>query len=836
MTHVRINFVITRIVKDATEKGKVPTSHRLTGISLKTPVRTDSHGETEYKDLRRLERYGVGENGCLLYYPVDKEGNPRKDKKGKDISLEVIPSVLEPPDTDDIVFEVMDAAYAYMVEEKVLNKSRVTLFLSNNKYFASKTTLEKYIGNKIVFRRLKNSVMAILDGNKNSQILKDVKNTLHVQEGKIVALTKTASETKKDVVKLKQQTAKIEARTTVLERDLVAVRRELRQHKRETSSRIAAVEAANEDGGDDVGADHSEISEGDDGFDLDLEEPAPAATGTQPTASGDTETQVTTKASRPSQSIAATKTSETSNICANVLTNVTNTPMSKKVERPTQTSKAIPKNNTPDTLESKKSNKGEIKSAYNNAATLPTSVGVQSRCDEALKAVVKPKTQSLRTPAATQSARGNNDAECFVEQLQFVPARTLRTPLPAGSPNIGNSCYLSIALQMLLLLFNVDLVTAEIFSSIKDGGDNPYKAVVLAVISILRRLKVGISPTKAEVAALRAALFESGFDKKERLRFQQDANAAITKIVECMGRLNQYSFACLFGGDIFLKFNERFSCEACDHVIWKKPEAQTEHWYIVLSVPAVDGDYKVGDLLHNSGLDCPKCQKRGTGHKITSLISQCPPILRLSLDRVQQDGSVVKVPTKVLPDESISICGDDYPLVFVAWHVGDISGGHYYCMSKTRTCIALFDDASVRPMGLSWKEAFQKLGSDLDRLQQGIVSVAYGKHDPACSLVTSTKGILKKDPSAAEAPSSKRSKQVFFCPYNEMRMISTDQKKHCHSQEEVVAMVKANRPAVSISMWHEIGKGKYEKVLDCGGVAINQSENLIVSSGEKEVS
>ena len=250
-----------------------------------------------------------------------------------------------------------------------------------------------------------------------------------------------------------------------------------------------------------------------------------------------------------------------------------------------------------------------------------------------------------------------------------------------GMTNLGNSCYLNAALQV--------MVNSDPFIRYLSEGDHPVAA---ALKELVTQYKSGAS-TVVSPAAVLSALIELDPTLFRKLRMG-DSHEAVSAILSVMGERVRRLFS----------FSMRTSkqCIECGGSGTDPDRVEIMQELIVPLLSAeVSLEEVVNKMTHTvevvDKIECETCGA-STTHRIFRNIDIDPQLLLIVLSRYNPDGSKLNVLVQYPQRLRIGEKGEDYVLTGTVHHVGGRrESGHYYAelygVDSPAAC--LVDDATV---------------------------------------------------------------------------------------------------------------------------------------------
>jgi hypothetical protein len=278
---------------------------------------------------------------------------------------------------------------------------------------------------------------------------------------------------------------------------------------------------------------------------------------------------------------------------------------------------------------------------------------------------------------------------CFTAQQVLGLPPTIR-----GIRDVGNTCYLNTALQLLIHLRPVREILAA------TEGTSPF-------LDMFRGLMANVDSGNAALdvssVGIRDALNANGFAGFER-GVLGDSSEAIAAIINMIDTTEEPRFSSLFGID----YNVVRRCETCG-VERSRVDGPSLLFEVRLN-PADDSNDQVnlGDLLHQSlhqveHIDaiCPHepCSGGSVVYRSETRVNATGEILMISLGRVRYDGSRINTPVTFPTTLEHALLSRNYRLVGVSNHVGpDARRGHYFANLMHEGTWFRIDNLAVTPL------------------------------------------------------------------------------------------------------------------------------------------
>lgn len=252
---------------------------------------------------------------------------------------------------------------------------------------------------------------------------------------------------------------------------------------------------------------------------------------------------------------------------------------------------------------------------------------------------------------------------------------------PTGIDNVGNTCYLNSALQV--LFFSPQLTNIIMF--FKDRFDNGEDSVAKSYIAIVEQLYSGKKPQVADLMHN----FLKEYTYFENMRMQHDSHESTMCILDSL-------YESLKGKDNFIStifdsvFENVVRCIDCGHKVVNKETARN----ICINSNAECVQEGINATFNEEKMDdykCDMCSEKDCHRKKT--LSKHSYIVMITINMFDNYGRKAK--TTMTIDNAIVINGKKYTLYASVCHHGSANNGHYTASVKSDNIWYVIDDETV---------------------------------------------------------------------------------------------------------------------------------------------
>jgi ubiquitin C-terminal hydrolase len=283
---------------------------------------------------------------------------------------------------------------------------------------------------------------------------------------------------------------------------------------------------------------------------------------------------------------------------------------------------------------------------------------------------------------------------------------------PCGFNNLGNTCYFNALMQSLLSCTSLN----QILLTNKTKQQYAENRVASAYIDMLIRLynKQDASGMSVQIWREFMAFMRSTGEYAKFRNGQQDACEGFYLFMHSLNPEKSYEHYKLYELDKLFRhrYESAIHCGLCDEIVSKKTDEyimfELEPSLVLESIRK--GQYSVETAIEEYLLErvarldesyiCPKCERPGQKHKITSLVMAPEILIVLSknydLRRMSKHNITLPYPQQI----EFRHDTDRYMLyeaVAQIEHSGTMSSGHYWARCKRKNGWYLLNDTSYRP-------------------------------------------------------------------------------------------------------------------------------------------
>lgn len=254
---------------------------------------------------------------------------------------------------------------------------------------------------------------------------------------------------------------------------------------------------------------------------------------------------------------------------------------------------------------------------------------------------------------------------------------------PTGIDNVGNTCYLNSALQV--LFFSPQLTNIILF--FKDRFDNGKDSVAKSYITIVEQLYSGKKPQVADLIHN----FLKEFKYFENMRMQHDSHETTMCILDSLYESLKGNKDDNFISTIFDSvFENVVQCKDCRHKVVNKETARN----ICINSNAESVQEGIDATFTEEKMDdykCDMCSERDCYRKKTHSKHSYIAIITINM----YDNYGRKAKTTMNIDNSIEINDKKYTLYASVCHHGSANNGHYTASVKSDNIWYIIDDETV---------------------------------------------------------------------------------------------------------------------------------------------
>lgn len=254
---------------------------------------------------------------------------------------------------------------------------------------------------------------------------------------------------------------------------------------------------------------------------------------------------------------------------------------------------------------------------------------------------------------------------------------------PTGIDNVGNTCYLNSALQV--LFFSPQLTNIILF--FKDRFDNGKDSVAKSYITIVEQLYSGKKPQVADLIHN----FLKEFKYFENMRMQHDSHETTMCILDSLYESLKGNKDDNFISTIFDSvFENVVQCKDCRHKVVNKETARN----ICINSNAVTVQEGIDATFTEEKMDdykCDMCSEKDCYRKKTH--SKHSYIVIITINMYDNYGRKAKTTMNI--DNTIKINDKKYTLYASVCHHGRADNGHYTASVKSDNIWYIIDDETV---------------------------------------------------------------------------------------------------------------------------------------------
>ena len=253
---------------------------------------------------------------------------------------------------------------------------------------------------------------------------------------------------------------------------------------------------------------------------------------------------------------------------------------------------------------------------------------------------------------------------------------------PTGIDNVGNTCYLNSALQV--LFFSPQLTNIIMF--FKDRFDNGKDCVTKSYISIVEQLYSGKKPQVADLMHN----FLKEYKYFENMRMQHDSHETTMCILDSLYESLKGSKDNFISTIFDSVFENVVRCKDCGHKVVNKETARnicinSNAETVQEGIDATFAEEKMDDYK------CDMCSEKDCYRKKTHTKHSYIVIITINM----YDNYGRKAKTTMNIDNSIEINDKKYTLYASVCHHGSADNGHYTASVKSDNNWYIIDDETV---------------------------------------------------------------------------------------------------------------------------------------------
>lgn len=253
---------------------------------------------------------------------------------------------------------------------------------------------------------------------------------------------------------------------------------------------------------------------------------------------------------------------------------------------------------------------------------------------------------------------------------------------PTGIDNVGNTCYLNSALQV--LFFSPQLTNIIMF--FKDRFDNGKDCVTKSYISIVEQLYSGKRPQVADLMHN----FLKEYKYFENMRMQHDSHETTMCILDSLYESLKGSKDNFISTIFDSVFQNVVRCKDCGHKVINKETARN----ICINSNAESVQEGIDATFTEEKMDdykCDMCSEKDCYRKKTH--SKHSYIVIITINMYDNYGRKAKTTMNI--DNSIEINDKKYSLYASVCHHGSADNGHYTASVKSDNIWYIIDDETV---------------------------------------------------------------------------------------------------------------------------------------------
>lgn len=253
---------------------------------------------------------------------------------------------------------------------------------------------------------------------------------------------------------------------------------------------------------------------------------------------------------------------------------------------------------------------------------------------------------------------------------------------PTGIDNVGNTCYLNSALQV--LFFSPQLTNIIMF--FKDRFDNGKDCVTKSYISIVEQLYSGKKPQVADLMHN----FLKEYKYFENMRMQHDSHETTMCILDSLYESLKGSKDNFISTIFDSVFENVVRCKDCSHKVVNKETARN----ICINSNAESVQEGVNATFNEEKMDdykCDMCSEKDCYKKKTH--SKHSYIVIITINMYDNHGRKAKTTMNI--DNTIEINDKKYTLYASVCHHGSANNGHYTASVKSDDIWYIIDDETV---------------------------------------------------------------------------------------------------------------------------------------------